>query len=165
VAGGSGFTQEQLERIEDARRDAEEMSGIRFWVRVGSFDGDVRVESERLLSWLVPNSRDAGVLILISPQERRLEIMTTAGAKRRLSDSAVGLAVLTMTSSFGVGDLVGGIVNGLHQLGEGAGRPPEATQGQPGGASQQRLSGRAPVGDRELEAAGGDALQHNTGSA
>ncbi len=34
--------------------------------------------------------------------------------------------VLTMTAAFAVGDLVGGIVNGLRQLSDAAGRGPEA---------------------------------------
>jgi uncharacterized membrane protein YgcG len=159
VAVGEAFTDEQRERIERARRSAEESSGLRFWVRVGNFSGDYRIEAERLLANLTETPRSGGVLILVGPGERRLEIMTTPGAKRRLSDATVGLAVLTMTSSFGVGDLVGGLVNGLRQLADAAGRAPEGTQGQPG-EDQQRLSGRAPIAERGLEHSGGEALSH-----
>ena len=38
--------------------------------------------------------------------------MTSPAARRRISDHAAGLAVLSMVSSFGVGDIVGGIIAG-----------------------------------------------------
>ena len=59
----------------------------------------------------------------MAPGARRVDVMTTQYAKRRITDQAAGLAVLTMTSAFAVGDLIGGIVNGLRQLSDAAGRP------------------------------------------
>ncbi len=128
---GEPFSREQHERIERARRSAEAQSGIRFWIRVGEFEGDVRLEAEHLLTNLVESTRESGVLILIAPGERRIEIMTTAGARRRITDQATGLVVLTMTSAFAVGDLVGGLVNGLRQLADAAGRAPELIEDNP----------------------------------
>lgn len=148
MAAGDGLNPEQHERIERARRYAEETTGMRFWVRIGPFAGDSRLEAERLLTNLVDSPRDPGVLILVGPAERRLEVMTTPTAKRRLTDSAVGLAVLTMSSSFGVGDLVGGVVNGLRQMADSAG-PKADTAGHT--SVERRQSGRAPIADRELE--------------
>jgi uncharacterized membrane protein YgcG len=156
VAAGDGLGPAQRERIEHARRSAEEASGLRFWVRIGPFAMDSRIEAERLLSNLVEDPHEAGVLILLGPEERRLEVMTTAAAKRRLPDSAVGLAVLTMTSSFGVGDLVGGLLNGLRQLSDSAGHGEAHTP------SGHRESGRAPVSgpvsERGLEHSSGEPL-------
>jgi len=148
VAGGDGLNPEQHERIERARRYAEETTGMRFWVRIGSFANDPRLEAERLLTNLVDSPRDPGVLILIGPGERRLEVMTTPTAKRRLTDAAVGLAGLTMSSSFSVGDLVGGVVNGLRQMADSAG-PKADTAGHT--SIERRQSGRAPIADREVE--------------
>lgn len=157
ASGDDGLNSEQRERIERSRRAAEQATGLRFWVRVGPFAGTPRLEAERLLTNLVDDPHDAGVLILVGPEERRLEVMTTATAKRRLPDPAVGLAVLAMTSSFGVGDLVGGLVNGLRQLSDSAGHSE---------AGQRRESGRAPlpaaprddVKERGLEHSGGEPL-------
>ena len=63
------------------------------------------------------------VLIAVSPGQRVVEVVTGAGAARRLPDRACALAVLSMTSAFANGDLVGGIVNGLRQLSDQAGHP------------------------------------------
>jgi uncharacterized membrane protein YgcG len=122
VAAGEAFTREQHERLERARRAAEAQTGVRFWLRVGDFEGDARLEAEHLLANLVESTREPAVLILVAPGKRILEIMTTQAAKRRITDQAVGLVVLTMTSAFAVGDLVGGMVNGLRQLADAAGR-------------------------------------------
>jgi hypothetical protein len=122
VAAGEAFTREQHERIERSRRAAEGQTGMRFWLRVGEFDRDPRLEAEHLLANLAESTRDPAVLILVAPGTRVVEIMTTAAAKRRITDQAAGLVVLTMTAAFGVGDLVGGLVNGLRQLADAAGR-------------------------------------------
>lgn len=135
AAGDSeAFTSDQRERVERARRAAEEQTGVRFSIRVGGLDGDPRLEAERLLVNIADSPREPAVLILLAPGERRVEVMTSPGARRRVSDHAAGLAVLTMTSSFGVGDLVGGLVNGLRQLADAAGRaaPAVAAAQQPG---------------------------------
>jgi hypothetical protein len=49
---------------------------------------------------------------------RRVEIVTGSSSRRWLDDRACALAVLAMTTSFGAGDLAGGLVNGLRSLGE-----------------------------------------------
>lgn len=148
---GDGLKPDQRERIERARRQAEQATGMRFWVRIGPFSMDPRIEAERLLTNLIEEPHQAGVLILLGPEERRLEVMTTAAAKRRLPDQAVGLAILTMTSSFGVGDIVGGLLNGLRQLSDSAGHE--------GGMSSasRRDSGRGPISERGLEHTSGEA--------
>ena len=63
------------------------------------------------------------MLIAVSPGQQVVEVVTGAAAARRLPDRACALAVLSMTTSFAAGDLVGGIVNGLRQLSDQAGRP------------------------------------------
>jgi Domain of unknown function (DUF5130) len=123
VAVGEAFTREQHDRLERARRGAESETRIRFWLRVGELATDPHLEAEHLLANLVPSLREEAVLILVAPGARRVEIMTTHPARRRISDQAAGLVVLTMTSAFAVGDLVGGIVNAFRQLAAAAGRP------------------------------------------
>jgi uncharacterized membrane protein YgcG len=68
------------------------------------------------------------VLLLVAPEARRLEIVTSPAAARRVPDHAARLAALAMTSSFGVGDIAGGITEGVRQLAQAAGA------GEPDGA-------------------------------
>jgi hypothetical protein len=164
MAAGEAFTREQHDRIERARRSAESQSGLRFWVRVGEFENNPKLEAEHLLVNLVDSTREPAVLILVAPGSRRVEIKTTQSGRRRITDQAAGLAVLTMTSAFAVGDLVGGIVNALRQLADAAGRPPEGPQFHAGEAAG-RVSGRSSVDDRALEESGGDVLDAETGTA
>ena len=96
--------------------------GLRFTLFLGELPADTRAGAEDL------HARSGGdtassVLIAISPDQRVMEVVTGAAAARRLPDRACALAVLSMTTSFGSGDLVGGIVNGLRQLSDQAGHP------------------------------------------
>jgi hypothetical protein len=63
------------------------------------------------------------VLVLVSPGDRLLEVVTGETSSRRISDRACALAALSMTTSFAGGDLVGGIVTGIRMLAESAGHP------------------------------------------
>jgi uncharacterized protein DUF5130 len=120
VAAGEAFSQDQRHRIERAIATAERETGLTFSIRVGPISDEPRLEAERLLANMGGN-REPIVLILIGPGERLLEVMTSPAARRRVSDHAAGLAVLSMVSSFGVGDIVGGIIAGIRQLADAAG--------------------------------------------
>lgn len=122
VATGEVFSLEQLDRLNRTVEQAESRSGIRFSVRVGPLRGDARLAAERILSTLVEDpARDPAVLIAVSPGQCFVRVVTTPAARPRLGDSAAALAALTMTSSFSLGDLVGGLTTGIRQLGEVAG--------------------------------------------
>lgn len=120
MAAGEAFSQDQRHRIERAIATAEEETGLTFSIRVGPVSDEPRLEAERLLANMGGN-RESVVLMLIAPGERVLEVMTSPAARRRISDHAAGLAVLSMASSFGVGDVVGGIIAGIRQLADAAG--------------------------------------------
>jgi hypothetical protein len=158
VASGEAFRQDQLDRLNRARLLAEQQTGIGFHVRVGAVSGDPAAVAERLLTDLV-GAHPTGdhVLVLLSPGQRFVRIVTTPGARRRISDAAASLATLSMTSSFAVGDLVGGLVSGLRQLADAAGGPgssgprvasspvtPPATE--PSGARDAGTAGSGPGG-------------------
>src|SRR5512143_1706348 len=96
-------------------------SGLHFSVYVGAVEGNPRDYAERLHAALGSHAAN-GVLVLVAPQERQLEIITGKQSSRRLSDRACALAALSMTSSFSGGDLVGGIITGVRMLAETAGR-------------------------------------------
>jgi uncharacterized membrane protein YgcG len=121
VAGGEAFTASQRHQIDKAIRDAEQMSRYEFSVYVGASEGETRPFAERLHAALA--APDRSVLVMVDPAARIVEVVTGAEARRDLDDAEVKLAVLAMQSAFAAGDLVGGIVAGVHQLAEHARRP------------------------------------------
>jgi uncharacterized membrane protein YgcG len=149
VAAGEAFSHDQQHRIERAIATADRETGITFSVRVGPVSDEPRLEAERLLANIGGGARDAGVLLLIGPGERVVEVMTTPAARRRISDHAAGLAVLSMVSSFGVGDIVGGIIAGIRQLADAAGAgvqiPPGAVADRADVLEEQELAARAAI--------------------
>jgi uncharacterized membrane protein YgcG len=124
VPSGEPFSNEQVQAVTRAAADASAETGLHFSVYVGGVDGEVREAAEKLHAALGPLAPVA-VLILVSPGDRLLEIVTGKESARRLSDRACALAALSMTTAFAGGDLVGGVVTGLRMLSESSGRPLE----------------------------------------
>ncbi|TWD82724.1 uncharacterized protein DUF5130 [Kribbella amoyensis] len=122
MPAGDAFTPDQLLDLERAVRHAESASGLSFSIYVGGADSETRPFALELLNEL-PDP-DRSVLVFVDPAGRRLEIVTGATSKRQLSDTSAGLAALTMQTSFAAGDLTGGLVAGVQQLGEHAHQPP-----------------------------------------
>lgn len=114
------FTTRQLLRIDEALRTADKSTGLVFSVYLGDLDEPVRRHAEKLLGQLAEPARS--VLIAISPNQRALEIVTGAEARKRLPDRSAKLAALSMVAAFGGGDLAGGVIAGLDQLASHAGR-------------------------------------------
>ena len=114
------FTTRQLLRLDEALRLADSSTGLTFKIYVGELEEPVRAYAEKLHGQLAdpPHS----VLIALSPNQRQLEIVTGGEARRRLPDRAAKLAALSMAAAFGGGDLAGGLVSGLAQLADHAGR-------------------------------------------
>ncbi len=121
MAGGEAFTASQRHQIDTAIRDAEQQSRYEFSVYVGASEGETRPFAERRHAALA--APDRSVLVLVDPAARIVEVVTGREARRDLDDAEVKLAVLAMQSAFAAGDLVGGIVAGVHQLAEHARRP------------------------------------------
>lgn len=115
------FNTRQLLRLDEALRLADRGTGLTFSVYVGELDEPVRGHAEKLHGQLA--DPDHSVLIAVSPNQRLLEIVTGAEARRRVPDRAAKLAALSMAASFGGGDLAGGLVSGLAQLVDQAGKP------------------------------------------
>jgi uncharacterized membrane protein YgcG len=122
VPSGEAFTNEQYRDIERVVAAATAETGLLFSVYVGNVDGDIREAAEQCHARFGAAATNA-VLVLISPGDRLLEIVTGEASGRRLSDRACALAALSMTTSFAGGDLFGGIVTGVRMLAEAAGRP------------------------------------------
>lgn len=111
-----------MESIDRALRQAKQESGLSFSVYVGAPDQDLREFGRRLLAALGAAATES-VVVVVDPSARRLEILTGTTASSALDDRATALGAMSMTSSFAVGDLAGGIVAGLHTLAEHARQP------------------------------------------
>jgi hypothetical protein len=114
------FSTRQLLRLDEALRLADQETGLTFSVYLGDLDEPTRGHAEKLHAQLA--DADRAVLVAISPNQRLLEIVTGAEARRRINDREAKLAALSMAASFGGGDLAGGIISGLDQLASHAGR-------------------------------------------
>lgn len=113
------FTTRQLLRLDQALRDADRLTGLVFSVYVGELDEPVRQAAEKLHAQLPDPGRS--VLLAVSPNQRLLEIVTGAVARRRLLDRDCALAARSMAAAFEHGDLAGGLVNGVATLADHAG--------------------------------------------
>jgi len=121
AATGSGpFSTRQLLRLDEAMRLADRSTGLTFSVYLGELKEPTR-ECALAMHRRMPES-DRTVLIAVSPNQRVLEIVTGAEARKRIPDRDTRLAALSMVAAFGGGDLVGGLVSGLDQLATRAGR-------------------------------------------
>ena len=127
MATGDGLDPRAQERIESAVERARVENGLDLSVLLGDLELDdvsqFRAASERLHAALGDRSPSA-VLIVVAPGQRRVEVVTGPLARRRVPDRVSALAVLSMTSAFRGGDLVGGIVDAVRQIADAAGRRP-----------------------------------------
>ena len=121
MPAGDSFTPDQHRQIEKARARAAAEAGLDFHVYVGPTGDDPR-EGARMLHRRLPDSPRA-VLVAVDPRAHALEIVTGAQARRILDDPTCGLVALAMQGAFAAGDLAGGIVRGLNQLGDHARQP------------------------------------------
>jgi Domain of unknown function (DUF5130) len=119
VADGP-FTTRQLLRLDEALRIADQQTGLTFSVYIGELEVPTREHAEKLHKQI--EGADRAVLIAVSPNQRRLEIVTGNEARKRISDRDAKLAGLSMAASFAGGDLAGGVVSGIDQLASHAGR-------------------------------------------
>ncbi len=115
------FKPAQLARIDEALTLASRETGLLFSVYVGDLGESSRATAEAMFAKLAA-THHAPVLLAISPAQRRLEIVTGGESARRVPNRIAGLAALAMRGSFANGDLTGGIVTGLRQLADAAGR-------------------------------------------
>ena len=116
------FSYQELARLDEALTMSSRETGLRFTLYIGDLGRQTRVRAEELHSLSGASTTDS-VLIALSPGQKVVEVVTGAAAARRIPDRACALAVLSMTTTFANGDLVGGIVGGLRQLSDQAGHP------------------------------------------
>ncbi len=119
VADGP-FSTRQLLRLDEALRSADRQTGLTFSVYIGELDAPTRESAEKLHKQI--DDADHAVLIAVSPNQRKLEIVTGNEARKRISDRDAKLAGLSMAAAFAGGDLAGGVLSGIDQLASHAGR-------------------------------------------
>ena len=128
MAAGDGMAPAQQERIASAIDSARADNGLDVSVLVGDLELDdltqFRAGAERLHAALGDERSRSAVLIVVAPGQRRVEVVTGAGIRRRVPDRVAALAVLSMTTAFGGGNLAGGIVDAIRQTADAAGRRP-----------------------------------------
>ncbi|MEU4694113.1 DUF5130 family protein [Actinoplanes sp. NPDC023714] len=114
------FTTRQLLRLDEALRIADQATGLNFSIYLGELGDPTRESAEELHRKTRTPQRS--VLIAVSPNQRRLEIVTGSDARKRISDRDAKLAGLSMAAAFAGGDLAGGLLIGIDQLASHAGR-------------------------------------------
>ena len=129
MPAGDAFSNRQEQDIAKAISVAEAQTGLKFSVYVGSVEADLHAQALRLHRGL--DDPERAILVVVDPRRNQLEIVTGSEAKRRVDDRAAGLAAASMASTFAVGDLAGGIVNGVQSLMEHAQSAPVLHADQP----------------------------------
>ena len=119
---GEQLSDRERTAIQRAIERAEASTGLRFAVSFASAPGNVRAHAQAVHAGLSDSAHV--VLVFVDPEARSLEIVTGAEARRQIDARAATLASLAMTSKFSIGDLAGGVVDGVQMLAESGRRPP-----------------------------------------
>ncbi|MDR7301034.1 DUF5130 family protein [Haloactinomyces albus] len=114
------FGHAQLARLDEALTLSSRTTGLEFAIYLGELEEQTREHAEKIHANLGDRA-DAGVLIAVSPGQRRIEIVTGAEAYRRVPDRTCNLAVMSMVASFKEGNLIEGLVSALRMLSDAAG--------------------------------------------
>jgi uncharacterized membrane protein YgcG len=122
--------------IDEAVQEAEAVTGLQFCVYLGPVDEDSRAQAEKMFVDAGLVQRPA-VLVLVAPDQHKIEIVTAPDAKERLTDEECALALQEMTPYFVRNEFVEGLVVGLHELSERTG----PGKGDPGATDLPNLLG------------------------
>lgn len=114
------FSPSQLARIDEALTLSSRTTGLEFAIYLGDLGDDSRERAEQVHANLGARA-GVGVLVAVSPGQRKIEIVTGDEAHRRVPDRTCNLAVMSMVASFKEGDLVEGLLSALRMLSDAAG--------------------------------------------
>ena len=119
------MTVSQQERLATALEGYRHDNGLDASVLVGDLAvtdlEQFRAAAEKVHAALGERSHHA-VLIIVAHGQRKVEIVTGPAVRRRVPDRVAALAVMSMVSAFNGGDLTGGILDGLRQIADSAGK-------------------------------------------
>ena len=110
----------QRKAVAQAVDTAEEFTGLQICIYLGSVEEDTRAAAEAMFTAAGLDTKPA-VLLLVAPDQRRVEIVTAPHITERLTDEACSRCIAVMTPRFASGDLAGGLVAGLRRLSQEAG--------------------------------------------
>ena len=149
----TGLAPKVQDRIEEVLAGIRSENGLDVSVLVGDLQLDdlsgFRAGAERLHAALGERASHA-VLVVVAPGQRRVEVVTGDAVRRRVPDRVCALAVLSMTTAFAGGDLGSGVVDGLRQIADAAGRGPALP---PASASDHDVFPHPPHSPAALEGA------------
>jgi uncharacterized membrane protein YgcG len=114
------FTPGQLARLDEAMTVASRSTGLEFAVYLGDLGEDTRKQAEEHHAELGGLASE-GVLLAVSPGQRKFEIVTGEEAHRRIPDRSCQLAAMSMVASFKEDDLIDGMISGIRMLADAAG--------------------------------------------
>lgn len=124
------LTRGQHRRVVHSVKHAERITGAQFCVYLGPTSDDPRAHAHALFEEAGLHTGPA-ILLLVSPEGRRVEVVTSAETRDRVSDLTCSEVVTEMTGFFGRSDIAGGIVAGIERLqaavGPASGEPSAAT--------------------------------------
>jgi uncharacterized membrane protein YgcG len=103
--------------IDQAVHEAEVLTGLQFCVYLGPANEDTRAHAESLFAQAGLHERPA-VLLLVAPDQQKVEIVTAPDVKERLTDDECAAALLEMTPYFARHEFIEGLVVGLGELAE-----------------------------------------------
>ncbi|MCI2416226.1 DUF5130 domain-containing protein [Saccharopolyspora sp. K220] len=123
------FSPGQLARLDEALTLTSRSTGLEFAIYLGDLGEDTRKQAEELHANLGPRATE-GVLIAVSPGQRKFEIVTGDEAYRRIPDRSCQLAAMSMVASFKEGELIAGLVGALRMLADAAGNSYQESRAQ-----------------------------------
>jgi uncharacterized membrane protein YgcG len=117
VVAGDPVTVSEAERvrIHDAVEGAESKTGLEFCVYLGPADEDTRGQAEAMFVEAGLLERPA-VLLLVAPDQRKIEIVTAPDARERLTDDECAASIAEMAPYFARDEYVEGLEVGLRAL-------------------------------------------------
>jgi hypothetical protein len=117
------FSPGQLARLDEALTLSTRTTGIEFAIYLGDLTENTREQAEQLHASLGARAGE-GVLIAVSPNQRRVEIVTGAESGRRIPDRSCKLAIMSLVASCKEGELINGLLSSLRMLSDSAGSQP-----------------------------------------
>ena len=114
------FSPAQLARVDEALALSTRSTGLEFAIYLGDL-GEQSHEQAVELHAALGDRAPSGILIAVSPGERKAEVVTGREAQRRVPDRSCQLAMMSMVASFKENEILEGLVEALRMLSDTAG--------------------------------------------
>jgi hypothetical protein len=111
------FPISDLVAIDDALKYGSRASRTRFAIYIGDLGSDTAARAREILA-KVPTP-DNAVLLAVSPDQSKIEVVYGSAVRGRGADSAAPLGVAAASSAFEMGHLVDGLISAIRVLSAG----------------------------------------------